>query len=401
MSSEKQLGALIGQARRDRKMSLAGLASQTYVSRGWINNVEAGRRWPGRAWLEQADDSLSANGTLVAEWDRQERRRSTERDLRTILSQSARESELLISIQPDVFDIDELQQSIADLSVAYLASPAQPMLVQGMALRKELTRRLTSGAVRPHEMADLYVALGRVSGVLAYAAVDLNSPDVAAIHARTAWQMADAAGDNELRAWVRGTQSLIARFSQQYGQAQRFINDGLRYAGDGTSEIRLLCGAAQCAANLGDKDSALRFIEHADRARDNAKSDTIEGLFGFSLAKQAYYSGSSLMWLPDNHALLIAANSAETAIDLWQRESLDHRSLDDEALAHVYLATARLRLGEIAGAMEAVRPVINLPEDRQISWIRKRINNLASILKVDKYHNSKAAAAARDELKTY
>lgn len=90
---------------------------------------------------------------------------------------SIRASELLLASQPDAVDLDRTQQSAADLAVAYLANPAAPMLRQATALRKELRRRLTSGAVRPHELHDLCVTLARVTGVLAYAAVDLGHPE--------------------------------------------------------------------------------------------------------------------------------------------------------------------------------------------------------------------------------
>jgi hypothetical protein len=75
--------------------------------------------------------------------------------------------------------------------------------------------------------------------------------------------------------------------------------------------------------------------------------------------------------------------------------------LDDEALAHVYMATARLQLGEIDGALEAVRPVLELPADRQISWIRKRVGTLADILSQDRYRGSASAASVLAELRAY
>jgi hypothetical protein len=213
--------------------------------------------------------------------------------------------------------------------------------------------------------------------------------------------MADFAGDNELRAWVRGTQSLVARFEKRYELAEAFVEDGLKFAGSGTSEIRILCGAAQCAANLGDGESALTYIEQARRAPENAGHDSLEGLFGFSPAKQSYYSASSLMWLPGKPALQVAEASALDAIAAWEHEPVEQRSLDDEALAHVYLATARLKLGEIEGAMESVRPIMELPEERQISWIRKRIADLADVLDDDKFHGSTPATDARDELRAF
>jgi hypothetical protein len=233
---------------------LADLASATYVSRGWINNVEAGRRWPVRSWVEQAERELNAVGTLLPEWDKIERRRATTSEVSALLAKSVRESELLLASQPDAVDLDRIQQFAANLGVAYLSNPAQPMLRQAMMLRDELTRRL---------------------------------------------RVADHAGDDELRAWARGTQALIARFDQNYERSREYIMDGLRYAGAGISEVRLLCGAAQTAANLGDVDGELAQIAAASKARERSHPDTVEGLFGFSPAKQAHYSGSALMWLSD------------------------------------------------------------------------------------------------------
>jgi hypothetical protein len=69
--------------------------------------------------------------------------------------------------------------------------------------------------------------------------------------------------------------------------------------------------------------------------------------FHVQLSKQLYYAGSSLMWLDDERALKRAAHDSEEAISLWEHEGEQFRSLDDEALAHVYMATARLKLGEI------------------------------------------------------
>ncbi|HEY9418419.1 MAG TPA: helix-turn-helix transcriptional regulator [Pseudonocardia sp.] len=400
-SGDAKLGALIAEFRRSKGLSLAELAGQTYVSRGWINNVEAGRRWPAREWVDQVEIVLDAGGLLLPAWDRANQERGSDAELRQLLKDSERESELLIAAQPDAVELDRIGESAAKLAVAYLASPARPMLEQARALRGELTRRITSGAVRPGQLADLYVTLGRVCGIVTYAALDLGSPESAHTHAKAAWRTADFAGDNELRAWVRGTQSLVARFEKRYILAEAFVEDGFQFAGSGTSEIRLLCGAAQCAANLGDGESALTYIERARRARESAGPDSLEGLFGFSPAKQSYYSASSLMWLPDEPALQVAEASALDAIATWEHEPVEQRSLDDEALAHVYLATARLKLGEIEGAMESVRPIMDLPEERQISWIRKRIADLADLLDGDRYHGSIPASDARDELRAF
>ncbi|GAA2838630.1 helix-turn-helix domain-containing protein [Kribbella solani] len=398
---ESALGTALAVRRARRGKSLADLAAATFVSRGWINNVEAGRRWPHCDWVELADRELGASGELVAVWRRENLERERESVRREALRKSERESQLLLAAEPDAVDLDEINQLISELAVTYLSSPPGPMLNQAMSLRGELIRRLSIRNMKSSRFSDLHVGLSRVSGILAYAALDLGDAQGAATHGAVSYKMAAQAGDSELMAWSRGTQSLIARFDKDYVLGQELINDGMKYAGQGTSEIRLICGAAQCAANLGDSTSARALLVESNRERERSTQDAVEGLFGFSRAKQAYYSASSLMWLSDNESLQDAETNAMLAIETWVNEPPEQRSLDDEALAQVYLATARLKMGELEGAMHAARTVLELPEDRQISWIVNRLADLSELLGNDRFKNSKVASSARDELLSY
>ena len=399
-SAQHSFAALFKCLREQSGVSYRELERPTLATRGWISNVASGARWPDRSWTERADTALNAGGRLLRAWDAGQAEREEAKRHRLLIATSVRDSEeILRAAAPDAVDVDGLNESAASLSVAYLASPPAPMLTQGMQLRGEIVRRLREDAARPHERDDLYLAASRTSGVLSYAALDLGDPAAAATHAKVAWKLADIAGDDELRAWVRGTESLIARFQKDYNAAKTFIDEGMKYAGPGTSTVRLLCGAAQCAANGGDVESATRYLNEALEARDHARPDTVNGLYAFSYAKQLYYSGSSLMWLDDVASLRRAADDAAEAILLWEHEGEQFRSLDDEALAHVYRATALIKLGEIDGAMASVRPILALPVDRQISWIRRRVAELAVHLDDERFTNSRVAAEAREELR--
>src|SRR5205807_755776 len=124
----------------------------------------------------------------------------------------------------------------------------------------------------------------------------------------------------ELLVWVRGTQSLIARFRGDYGVALDYVRDGLQYAGDvpGTGEARLLCGEAQCLANLGDSRASNRTLNAAEQARERIRRpDSLDGLFAFSEVKQRYYAGSSLIWLDGGDDARRAETEASAAIDAW------------------------------------------------------------------------------------
>lgn len=103
-------------------------------------------------------------------------------------------------------------------------------------------------------------------------------------HAEAAWGCTGHARDNELRVWVRGTQSLIARLHSRYEQAMTYVLDGLQYIAPGAGR-RLLGGSAQCRANQ-TLDEALD--EHARLT----SVDSAGGIFEFSHAKQHYYPGT-------------------------------------------------------------------------------------------------------------
>jgi hypothetical protein len=121
------------------------------------------------------------------------------------------------------------------------------------------------------------------------------------------------------------------------------------------------------------------------------RPDSLGGLFGFSQAKQSYYAGSSLIWLQGGHDAERAAREASAAIAAWQSGPVEERSLDDERLAYIYLATARVQLDDVEGAADAIRPVLSLPLEEQISWIVKRADRLAGMLGAPRYAGNRTA----------
>jgi transcriptional regulator with XRE-family HTH domain len=298
----KTFRQILREARQHRNVSLSDLARDTFTSRGWINNVEAGRRWPAEDWVLRAQATLGTTD-LLPTWEREDHQRSEDLRIKNAIKESEREARFLLAIEPDTTDIDFINESVADLAVAYLANPAEPMFEQAVALRSELVRRLKAGAIHPNEKADLYVGLGRVSGILSYATLDLGQSRTAMLHSEVSRKMGSIAGSPDLVAWAYGTESLIERFDQHYEHARDLLLSAGPYVGTGTTPIRILCGLAQCSANLGDASSAMEYIKMAKTAREHADADPIEGLFGFSPAKQEYYSASALMWLSNPDAL--------------------------------------------------------------------------------------------------
>ncbi|WP_086562040.1 helix-turn-helix domain-containing protein [Streptomyces africanus] len=374
-------------------MSLTDLAQRVNYDRTSLHSFETGRRPTPLPVAEAADEATGANGALVKQWheeDRERREAAAAHRIRAAALAMSRDLTALADL-----DISELQEGVSATAVDYLASPPGPMMDRAHVLRGEAFERLRSGHHRPQDRSDLYVAAGRLSGVLSYALLDMGDADEALAHATAAGRCAEFAGDAELAAWVAGTKSLIARFQGDYGRALEYVRDGYQWVGhgQGTGEARLRCGEAQCLANLGDSRAANGALDGAEKARERIRRpDSLGGLFGFSRAKQSYYAGSSLIWLQGGHDAERAQREALEAIGLWQSGPAAERSLDDERLAHIYLATARVQLDDVEGAADALRPVLSLPVEDQISWIVKRMDRVAGMLSAPRYAGNSTAA---------
>ncbi|SDR62320.1 hypothetical protein SAMN05216511_7341, partial [Streptomyces sp. KS_16] len=53
--------------------------------------------------------------------------------------------------------------------------------------------------------------------------------------------------------------------------------------------------------------------------------------------------------------------------------------------------TARVQLGDVEGAAEAIGPILSLPLEEQISWIIKRADRLASMLSAPRFQGNRTA----------
>jgi transcriptional regulator with XRE-family HTH domain len=294
--------------------------------------------------------------------------------------------------------ISEAYAEADDLATRYLTSPPAPMLAEAHKCQRHILMMLNDG-VPPKQSRDLHLVAALLSGIGAYACLDLGHPDAAMTQAEAGHVCAAFAGHEGLRAWMYGTQSLIARFQGQYPQALELARHGLRFAANGTALDRLRCGEAQSLACLGNRAAARHALYLADQAREKVTTpDVAGGIFAFSEAKHAYYSGSALIWLPQPEEARVAEEQSGRAIKLFAAGTPEERNLADEALAHVYLGTARVTLGDLDGVLEAIRPVLDIPPQRRISWQRKRLARLGAMLGVHRFQRSALATALKEEI---
>jgi transcriptional regulator with XRE-family HTH domain len=376
----------------ERGLSLRAVARHAHLDPGHLSRVAADARTPTPELALAADKALEAGGSLLA--------LVTADDRRNVDAAARESSRLTAFLDVPVSDlVDRLGADADRLALAYLSEPAATMHDEALGLRR-LAAQALRDAQKTGAVADLTVAVGRLSGVLSYAALDLGKADAAMVHADLAYRCGERAGNGHLAAWARGTQSLIARFSGDYSAALAYAVSGLENATADADRARLLCGITQCYANLGDAREAYRAVADAGHARDSVAADDV-GLLGFSGAKQLYYTASSMIWLPEPADARNALNAAEAAITAWESGRPEDRSLDDEALAHLYAATAAAQLHDLEAAVTYLEPILGLPPDRRISWIRKRMIRVAELLTEPPYTGQQLAAETIERIREY
>lgn len=397
MDVQPSFGAELRRLRNERGYSLRAFSDVALHSKTVIGDWENGHASPTKGEAAKLDDLLGAAGRLIelrapsaGPAGLREIERESERLMRQLADASSGE---LVSV---------LDRGTDALAVEYLATPGVTLTEEIIEARRAAHKALCTRRVRsPHQARYLTADIGYLSGILAYAALDDGHPKAALTHSGVAWQAGENVGSDQLRAWVRGTESLILRFMQRYPEALALAEDGLRYATSGTARARLLAGVAQCHANMRDPRAARRALTDAESAFDEMRgTDEMRGLFTFSRTKLLYYSGSSLIWLDGGEDARRARDQAHAAIKLWELGGPD-RSVSDEALAHVYAATGSLQIHELEEAESDLDPILSLPPERRVSWIAKRMDRIVVMLDQPPYDTDPHARELLERIREY
>ncbi|WP_147456991.1 hypothetical protein [Micromonospora pisi] len=137
-------------------------------------------------------------------------------------------------------------------------------LAPDLVSQRQLIQPLLQAWHRAHHRDRLFRAAARMSGQLSYMAINLGHFDSARAYGLEAFSLADHVNDDELRAWVRGTQSLTEYYAASYGQALELARDGRCYAGGGQQAVRLAVnGEARALGKLGERSAVDRAIGEA------------------------------------------------------------------------------------------------------------------------------------------
>ncbi|WP_334615628.1 helix-turn-helix domain-containing protein, partial [Micromonospora sp. CPCC 205556] len=171
-AEQPSFGAQLRRMRAERAWSLRDLAERITYNRGYIGKVEQGEKFPDRQFAERADQAFGTRGALIAAWEDEANQRHDAERMGRLLTASVKDSLRLLTAAEERHDLAQISDGVEGLAIAYLGVPPGPMLQDAVELRGEILQRLRDRHYAPHELKDLYLLLGRLQGVLAYAALD-------------------------------------------------------------------------------------------------------------------------------------------------------------------------------------------------------------------------------------
>lgn len=296
--------------------------------------------------------------------------------------------------------LDQIGEQIRRLAAEYVFRPAAELFVDIRKLRDTVFQLLRSNRL-PDQMRQLYLDASRVAGLQAHICLDLGQYRAAHTHARAAYLCADVAGHNGMRAWVRGLQSLISYWDGDLIDAVDLARDGARHCGHGSVAARLPSLKARACAALGDKDNALAALDRADRARSTVVVDDDEGLFTFPRAKQAVYTGTTLLTIGDRTSAARAARESSQALKLYEAAAPTDRSSGDMLAARLDLGNAYLLQDDLDGLRAQLDVVLAVPQVRRTASIVKRTADIGNRLDHSRYANSAQGQQLRSAITAF
>lgn len=298
--------------------------------------------------------------------------------------------------------LDHLRWELGRIAVDYVHAPLS-RIVDDLVTTQRGIFELLARRQRPATARELYFLGGVSCLLLAHASQNVGHQRAALAQLHTASKLAHVTNHDALRAWLRGTAALFQEWSQHQDRAVELAYRGGQFSSSSETRIRLAAIEARSAARRGDKAGALdglARLESAQAGGDGTADDVVSfgGLLSFPTAKQQYYLGSTYGLLGEHE---LAEHHARAAITAYETGLPAERSYGDEALARLDVANARLAVGDLDGASDAVTPVLTLPAEQRIRQLEAAVVRTRQLLTQPSAARNRATSELRGRLTEY
>jgi hypothetical protein len=307
--------------------------------------------------------------------------------------------------QRDIGDatLEQFRADVIRLSHGYMTSEPFPLFQEMRRIRDRMYAALDR-RLWPRDETDLYLLLGCLNFLMAELADGLGYPHASEELIRAGWAYAVVIDHKPLMAKLRDSLAGVAYWRGRPRQSRDLAESGMGYLAGGPNAAQLRLKYGRAAAMLGDGDAARRAIGEAWDARDLPNSDDLlylGGEFGLSQASQFCYVGSILLDVPDSGRDAIAGLERATELYAAGPEEGETHSFEFRMLAHIDLAVARLRAGDLDGARPALLPVLALPPGKRIDPLPQRLEKVRAELARSRYHGSPSASDLAGEIEDF
>jgi hypothetical protein len=297
-----------------------------------------------------------------------------------------------------------LDDEVARLVVSYPREPLSVIWTDLLETQDQVFRLLDSSRVRPSQLRDLNFKAAVLSFLVAKGFNDMESPHQAMTMTRVASSCAKDAEHPGLIALADGLKSLIAYWAGKPSDARHYAERGAENATgrNGTAGLWLLGLQARAAAALGDAEAARLANEQAADRRESVVPDDLDvlgGLFTYSPEKQLYYTVEAEVLLGHGDEQLAA--QAEQAVAGFSDPTSPNWAFGDLAGSRCDLALVRLYGGDLDGAAEAVRPVLDLPVTHRNNGIVVSAMRVRQAVMDSPAHTALAARDLAEEIEAF
>lgn len=297
-----------------------------------------------------------------------------------------------------------LQDEVRGIAERYPRVPLTDVFDDLVSAQDEVFRHIEGGRSRPSQLRQLHIMATLLSWFMAKASHDMGDPATAMTQARAAGVCAQQAEHPGLIALTDGLKSLITYWSGNADDALYYARKGAADHPElrGTTSVWLASLEARAAALLGDAETVLVAIQRAEWLRERTVPDDVDslgGLLRFRPEKQLYYAVESHVLL--GHGDARTARQAERAVEIFSNPDAPHWAFGDQAGAHCNLALIRLHAGNLDGAADAIRPVLDLPPRQRNRGIVVSAQRVQALLSRETVRTAAVARDLREEIALY
>ncbi|WP_409055060.1 hypothetical protein [Streptomyces sp. SYP-A7185] len=297
-----------------------------------------------------------------------------------------------------------LNEEVARLVSAYPRDPLATIWQDLLSAQDDAFRILEGGRTRPTQLRDLNFNAGVLSFLIAKGFHDMEDPHQAMMMTRVAGYCAKESEHLGLIALVDGLKSLIAYWAGKTGDALHYARRGSDIAEplNGTVGLWLLGLQSRAAAVLGDTQTVAAANQEATERREQVVPDELDalgGLLTYAIEKQNYYIVESGALLGEGGVEF--TTQAELAVHGLSDPTSPNWAFADLAGAQCNLALIRLHSGELEGAAQSIRPVLDLPSTHRNNGIIVSAQRVHSALTNGPLSTGIAARDLREELEQF